>query len=178
LRWTVHGEREIYGSPWVRLAIADVELPDATRIDHHVVRVPTGSAAAVVHQGGEVLLLYRHRFIVDGWGWEVPGGRLDPGEQDPVTAARREVLEETGWLAGEGRLLASGYPMPGLADILHHVVLFEGAERAGEPSDPFEAERVEWVPVARARQLISAGEMPDGYSQYALLAWFAFGGGA
>ncbi len=177
MRWIVHGEREIYGSRWVGLSIADVELPDGTRIDHHVVRVPTGSAAAVVHQDGKVLLLYRHRFIVDVWGWEVPGGRLDPGEQDPVAAARREVLEETGWLAGAGHLLVSGYPMPGLADILHHVVVFEGAEPAGEPSDPFEAERVEWVTPARARELIGTGEMPDGYSQYALLAWFGLGEG-
>lgn len=38
--WRVHGERTIYRSPWVSLGLADVELPDGSRIDHHLVRFP------------------------------------------------------------------------------------------------------------------------------------------
>ena len=156
----------------MRLALADVELPDGRRFEHHVLRFPTGAAAAVVVRGGELLLLHRHRFITDRWGWEVPGGRLEPGE-DPVVGARRETREETGWRVGEGRVLVSGHPLPGIADLLHHVVLFEDAERVGEPTDPHEAEHVEWVPAASAAELIRSGSVPDGYSQYALLAWLA-----
>ncbi len=43
-----------------------------------------------------VLLLWRHRFITDTWGWEIPAGGIDPGETPPDAAAR-ETLEETGW---------------------------------------------------------------------------------
>ena len=43
-----------------------------------------------------VLALWRHRFITDTWGWEIPAGRLEAGET-AEQAARRETLEETGW---------------------------------------------------------------------------------
>ncbi len=52
--------------------------------------------SAVLDDPGErLLLMRRHRFIVDRWMWELPGGYADDGE-DPATAAVREVVEETG----------------------------------------------------------------------------------
>ena len=43
-----------------------------------------------------MLLLWRHRFITDTWGWEIPAGRVEAGEA-LEDAARREAIEETGW---------------------------------------------------------------------------------
>ena len=81
MRWAVHGERSLYDSDWVCLSLADVELPDGTRLDHHVVRMPAEAAGVVVADPARgVLLLWRHRFITDTWGWEVPAGRVDAGE--------------------------------------------------------------------------------------------------
>ena len=100
MRWIVHGERVIYDSEWVRLSLADVEVPGGRRFEHHVVRQITPAAGViVVNDDNEILLLWRHRFISDTWGWEIPAGRADPGESLD-DAARREVLEETGWEAG------------------------------------------------------------------------------
>jgi ADP-ribose pyrophosphatase YjhB (NUDIX family) len=97
MKWTVHGERTIYDSPWVRLALTDVEIPGGARFDHHVVRMPAAASGTVVHDPARgVLLLWRHRFTTDTWGWEVPAGRIDDGET-PEQAAARETLEETGW---------------------------------------------------------------------------------
>src|SRR5207302_72068 len=96
VRWTVHGERPIYESDWVSLSMADVELPDGRRFDHHVVRAGAPAAGVVVHDPDRgFLLIWRHRFITDRWGWEVPAGRLDEGES-AEDAAARETLEETG----------------------------------------------------------------------------------
>ena len=53
--------------------------------------------------------------------------------------------------------------------------LARGARYIGEPTDPAEAERVEWVPLAEARRLVAAGEVPDGLSLTALLWVLAFG---
>ena len=171
MRWTVHGERILYESRWVRLAIADVELPDGERIEHDVVRLPREAALALVHdQGRGLLLLRRHRFITDSWGWEAPAGEIDDGEA-PEDAAARETLEETGWRPGPIRHLFSYFPMNGRVDQRFHVVLADGAEHVGEPADRNEAERVEWLPVERVRELIHAGEINDGYSLTALL-WF------
>src|SRR5438046_60145 len=96
MQWTVHGERSIYESEWVSLRLVDVEIPGHRRFDHHVVRAPQPAAGAVVIDDDErVLLLWRHRFITDSWGWEIPAGRIEPGETAEEAAAR-EVLEETG----------------------------------------------------------------------------------
>ena len=78
MKWTVHGERVIYDSPWVRLALTDVEIPGGPRFEHHVVRMPAEAAGTVVADPDRgVLLLWGHRFAADTWGWEVPAGRID-----------------------------------------------------------------------------------------------------
>src|ERR1700682_5792156 len=101
MRWVVHGERTVYESPWVSLALADVEVPGGGRFEHHVVRMPGEAAAAVVRDQDRVLLIHRHRFITDTWGWEIPAGRVEAGE-DPMAAAAREPLQETRRAAGAG----------------------------------------------------------------------------
>jgi 8-oxo-dGTP pyrophosphatase MutT (NUDIX family) len=167
MRWTVHGERTLYDSDWVRLTLVDVELPSGDRYEHHVVRIPAPASAAVVRRDGEILLLWRHRFITDSWGWEVPAGEVHEGEQ-PEEAAARETLEETGWRPGPLRALGSYFPMNGRSDQRFHVFVAQGAERVGEPSDQDEAERVEWVPEERVRELLRDGSISDGYSLVAL----------
>lgn len=171
MRWTVHGERSIYESEWVNLTLVDVEIPGGERFDHHVVRLPNQAAGTVVHDSERgLLLLWRHRFVTDTWGWEVPAGRIDPGET-PEQAAAREVLEETGWRPGPLTHLTTYHPINGLADQRFHLYLADGASEIGEPTDPSESERIEWVPVEHVRRIIRAGEMPDGLSLTAVLYW-------
>jgi 8-oxo-dGTP pyrophosphatase MutT (NUDIX family) len=170
VRWTVHGERPLYESDWISLTLADVELPDGRRFGHHVVRVPQEAAAVVVHDPERgVLLLHRHRFVVDTWGWEIPGGRIDEGET-PEEAAARETLEETGRRPGPLRPLFAYHPTAGLSDQRFHVFLADRAVFEREP-DFVETDRVEWIPLAELRRLIDNGEITDGFSLTALL-WF------
>jgi 8-oxo-dGTP pyrophosphatase MutT (NUDIX family) len=174
VRWTVHGERSLYDSEWVRLGLADVELPDGTRFEHHVVRFPQQSSGVVVHDRARgVLLLYRHRFITDTWGWEIPAGKVDAGEA-VEDAGAREVLEETGWRPGPLRRIATYHPAGGLTDATFHLLVADSAEHVGEPADAHEAERVEWLPVSRVRELVRGGEVRDGLSLTALVWTLAF----
>ena len=169
MRWTVHGERRVYESEWVGLALTDVELPDGTRFEHHVVRMPAGAAGVVVDDPSRgALLLWRHRFITDTWGWEVPAGRSEQGET-PEDAARRETLEETGWVAGPLTRLTTYFPHNGTSDMAFHLFRSDGATYQGVPTDPFESERIEWVPWIEVRRLIAAGQVGDGLSLTALL---------
>ena len=164
MKWTVHGERTIYDSEWMRLALVDVELPSGARFEHHVLRMPAQAAGVVVDDPDRgVLLLWRHRFITDTWGWEVPAGKVDDGEE-PLEAAAREVREETGWVAGPLEHLISFHPTNGMSDHTVHVYRAQGATHVGEPTDPSESERVEWVPVERVRALLGAGAIGDGLS--------------
>jgi len=174
MRWTTHGEREIYGSDWMRMVLVDVEIPGGERFDHHVVRHPHQAAGTLIHDPARgVLLLWRHRFITDTWGWEVPAGRIDPGET-PTEAAEREAYEETGWRPGPLRRLGAYAPNNGTSDMIFHLFTAEGATYVGDPVDPSESERVEWRSVEQVRDAVTKGEVVDGLSLTALLWGLAF----
>jgi 8-oxo-dGTP pyrophosphatase MutT (NUDIX family) len=175
MKWTVHGERTIYESDWINLVLTDIELPDGNRFEHHVVRMPNKAAGTIVHDPARgVLLLWRHRFITDTWGWEIPAGGIDRGET-PEAAARRETIEETGWEPGPLRPLVRYHPTNGLSDQTFHVFAASGATHVGEPTDPSEAERIEWVPVADLRRIVRDHEMLDGLSLTGVCYALAFG---
>jgi 8-oxo-dGTP pyrophosphatase MutT (NUDIX family) len=169
MRWTVHGERLIYESPWVSLALTDIEIPGGERFDHHVIRMPAEAAGTVIDDPERgVLLLWRHRFTTDSWGWEIPAGRVDAGES-PIEAGAREALEETGWRPGPLRPLGRYFPHNGTSDAVFNLFITDSATHVGEPSDPSESDRIEWVDWATIRAEIGAGRILDGLSLTALL---------
>ena len=168
MRWTVHGERSIYDSEWMQLSLVDVELPSGARFEHHVMRTAPAAGVVVDDPQRGVLLLWRHRFISDTWGWEVPAGRIDGGET-PTEAGAREVEEETGWRPGPLLPLTSYFPNNGATDCVFHLLLATSAEHVGAPTDPDEAERVEWLSWPQVSAAIAAGEVGDGLSLTALL---------
>jgi 8-oxo-dGTP pyrophosphatase MutT (NUDIX family) len=169
MRWTVHGRRPIYESPWVSLDLVDVELPDGQRFEQHVVRMARPVAgAAVVREPGQVLLIWRHRHVTGTWGWEIPMGRVEVGES-PGQAAAREVEEETGWRPGPLRLLVASQPSNGSVDSVHYLFRGDGARHAGPPSDRTEADRIEWLPLAEIPALIDQGAIVSGPTLIALL---------
>ncbi|MCP3012515.1 NUDIX hydrolase [Nocardiopsis dassonvillei] len=174
MRWTVHSEKPLYTDPWIDVRAADVELPDGHRFDHRLIRRPPGAGAVVLDGRGRALLLWRHRFITDTWGYEIPMGGVQPGES-PERAAAREVLEETGWRTGPLRPLVYVQPSSGLTDSEHHVFIADTAERVGQPQDAWEAERVEWVALDRVPELIRRRQLVSGTSVNALLYLYATG---
>jgi 8-oxo-dGTP pyrophosphatase MutT (NUDIX family) len=168
MRWTVHGERSIYRSHWLHFDIVDVELPDGTRLDHEVVRSPRdGAATVVLDERRGVLMIHRHRFIADRWGWELPGGMIEVSE-DPADGAAREVLEETGWRPGPLQRLTTLHPSSGWSDQRFHIFLADGAERVGEPTERNESDRIEWRRPEQLAEDLRAGAIPDGLAQFGL----------
>jgi 8-oxo-dGTP pyrophosphatase MutT (NUDIX family) len=169
------GERVIYESEWVNLHIADVVMPDGTRIDHHLVRVNRPAVGTIMTGDDGVLLLHRHRFITDTWGWEVPAGGIDAGEM-PEQAAAREALEESGWEPTTVRRLCAFHPANGLLDQTFMIFVSDDAVHRGPPADVNEAERVEWVSVTDTRRLLLDGKITDGLSFGAISYWLMAGG--
>ena len=168
MQWKVHGERPIYTSKWVSLWLVDVELPDGQRFEHHVVRMAPVAAAAVVDDQARVLMLWRHRFITDTWGWELPTGIVEDGETPQETAAR-EVEEETGWRPGPLRPIVYSQPSNGISNSEHYLFRADGATYLGPPFDTNESDRIEWVPLTEVRRLIDKREIVDGPTLTALL---------
>jgi 8-oxo-dGTP pyrophosphatase MutT (NUDIX family) len=172
MRWTTHKRTPIYRSEWVELWLDDVEVPGGQRFEHHVLRFPKHSNVAVVARDGEVLLIWRHRFITDSWGWEVPGGWSEPGE-DPQTTIRREIEEETGWRADSVRKLLDYNAISGIGDMHFSLFVARGAERVGAPQDVSETDRAEWKSLTEVRKLLDSGHITDGPSVTALSYYLA-----
>jgi 8-oxo-dGTP pyrophosphatase MutT (NUDIX family) len=173
VRWKVHGRRTMYESDWVNVYLDDVELPDGTHIEHHVLTMPKASQTAIVlnESRDQVLLIWRHRFITDKWGWEVPAGWVEPGEM-PEEAIRREVLEETGYEVDEATPLIEYDAIPGLSTMHFTTWLVVGGRKI-RPAEGLEASRVEWHQLTDIATQLSAGNVSDGPSLTALSYFLA-----
>lgn len=166
--WQIYGERPVYDNRWVRLDLVDVEPPGVKRFEHHVVRLQHVAITAVLDDQDRVLMLWRYRFVPDQWGWELPGGIVDAGE-DARTCAAREVEEETGWRPGDLEHVITYQPMVGMVDSPHEIFVARRAEQVGEPSDAEEAGHVEWVPLADIPDLMARGQLMGSGTLVALL---------
>lgn len=166
--WLIHGTRPVYDNRWVKLELVDVEPPGVPRFEHHVVRLQHVAITAVLDDQDRVLMLWRYRFVPDQWGWELPGGIVDAGE-DAGACALREVEEETGWRAANLEHVVTYQPMVGMVDSPHEIFVGSGAEHVGEPTDVEEAGRVEWVPLADIPDLMATGQLMGSGTLVALL---------
>lgn len=174
--WRIHGERTIYDNRWVRLNLVDVEPPGTERFEHHVVRLFRVAIAAVVDDQDRVLMLWRYRFVPDKWGWELPGGIVDPGERAEA-AALREVEEETGWRPNHLTHITTYEPMVGMVDSPHEIFVGRGATRVSAPELGEESGRIEWVPLSDVPGLLTDNQLLGSGTLVALLHILAFGVG-
>lgn len=173
--WIVHGERSLYDSRWIHIRLVDVETPDGTRFEHHVVRMQRVAVIAITDEAGDkLLMLRRHRFIDKSWGWEVPVGIVEPGEE-PIAAAAREVQEETGWRPANLCRALAFQPAIGIADTPHELFTGRGAARTGDPDDVTEAAEVAWIPTSSLPDMVRDGTIRDGASLVAVLHLLALG---
>jgi len=142
----------------------------------HEVRFPSGhvttlellqhpGAAAIVPfvDAEHIVLLRQYRFAIKGQLWEIPAGKLDPGEE-PRTCALRELEEETGYRAG--RIVATGrvIPAPGFADECIHLFCaydLVAGETRREPNELIETHHVR---LHEALRMIDRGDIVDGKS--------------
>lgn len=155
-------------SGWLRLVSEDVTLPNgrSTRLD--IIRHPGASAIVPFLSDDEVLLIQQYRHAAGGTIWEVPAGKLDPGE-GPEACALRELEEETGYQAGSLVSLGSILTTPGFTDERIH--LFEAVDLEATVQRLEGDEVIELVPMtlSAALNLVWTGQMVDAKSAIALV---------
>ena len=126
--WPRHGSRPGAEYRIFKSRFDDLENPrTGQRMERVVLETPDWvNVIALTEDGGDIVIVKQHRFGSDGATIEIPGGMIDLGE-DPLVAAKRELREETGYVAAKWTALAPVAPNPAFIDNHCHHFLAEGA---------------------------------------------------
>ncbi len=146
-----------------------VKLPDGKTSIREWIDHPGASAVVPLFDTGEVLLLRQFRYPSRRVFIEVPAGKLDVPGEDPLTVARRELEEETGWKASAFTPLGSFSPCIGYSNEVIHLYLAEGLERGTQETDFEEFVEPFRIPFEKAIEMVLRAEIDDMKSALALL---------
>lgn len=159
---TLTSRRVLFSGAIVELAIERVQTDDRGALDMEIVRHPGSVVILAVSDDGQIVLVRQYRHAVDRWLWELPAGRVDPGER-PEVAARRECHEETGFWPGRLDSLGTFYPTPGYCDEL--MMFFHATDlrrpTVAAPRDEHESLEVRQCSLAEAARLAREGDASD-----------------
>ena len=147
-------------TPYFTLRSDRLRLPDgAVKDPYYVLERPDAAIIFPVTPEGDVVLVRQYRPAIERVELGLPAGLVERGEE-PEKAARRELLEETGYAGGGWEPLGALASSPSLKDNWAYLFLARGVEPSAEPT-PDEYERVEvvHVPVGELRSMVSAGEV-------------------
>ena len=135
-----------------------------------IVEHPGGVGILPILDDGRIVLIRQFRTAVDQYIWEIPAGTREPGEEPRITAAR-ELIEETGYRAGRLVPLPSFWSSPGF--LTEKIDLFLATDlTAGESAlEDGEDLTIQIIDKETARAWIESGEIKDGKTLVALLAW-------
>jgi ADP-ribose pyrophosphatase len=118
---------------------------------------------------GEVILVRQYRYAVGQMMLEIPAGKLDTPDEDPTSAALRELREETGATCRSLTYMGVYFPSPAILTEKIHVYLAEGLEFGENDLDDDEFLEVLRIPMDKLVDMIVKGEVPDGKTQMAVL---------
>jgi ADP-ribose pyrophosphatase len=139
-------------------------------IRRSVVRHIGSAVMMAVDEKKRILLVRQYRLPADRYLWELPAGRLDPGET-ALKAAKRELIEETGYRAKKWTKLVSYWPSPGYVGEKMTIFVAEGMT-AGQAT-PMEDERIEsrWFTRKEIAEMIAGGQIQDAKTIIGFLMW-------
>lgn len=163
----------IYRGKIIEVAVETVKLPNGATAELEIVHHPGGAAALALDEDERVCLLRQYRHAANGWLWELPAGKLSPGEA-PEAAARRELQEEAGIRAGEWHSLGLMASSPGVFTEVIHLYLARRLRLGAAAPDAHEVIEVHWMPLAQALAWACSGEIVDAKTLIALFRAYEF----
>jgi 8-oxo-dGTP pyrophosphatase MutT (NUDIX family) len=152
----------------IRVTTDDVLLPNGQRAELEVVHHPGGAAAVAVDAARRVCLLRQYRYVAGGWLWELPAGKLEPGEP-PRATAQRELAEEAGVRAAQWAGLGTCLSSPGVFTEVLHLFLATGIAPAATAHERAEVIEIHWLPFDTACEWALAGTITDSKTVIGLL---------
>jgi ADP-ribose pyrophosphatase len=145
--------------------------PDGFEIKRSIVRHPGSAVMMAVDDTERILLVRQFRLPAEQELWELPAGRLDPGES-PREAAERELREETGYSARDWKELATFWASPGYVDEKMTVFLASGLQEGEQ--EPMEDERIQirWFAWTDVQKMLREGQILDAKTMIGFFTWF------
>jgi ADP-ribose pyrophosphatase len=146
------------------LIVDEIQYPSGNRSVREIASHPGGAVVVPVLPNNDIILVRQFRYPIQAFVYELPAGKLNPGE-DPDTCAPRELEEETGYVAESFRKLTAIYTTPGFCNERLHIYLATGLRKSerGQRLEEGEASlTVETVPLDRALRMIEQEEIVDG----------------
>lgn len=162
----------VYTGRVLSLDIDKVRFPNGTMGDLEMIRHSGASAIVPLlsaeSMDPEVLLIKQYRYAAGGFVYEIPAGRLDPGES-PEACARRELMEETGYVAGNLHELTTIFTTPGFTDERIHIFVGDGMVEGTAQREADEFLELFRVRLSDAITMVRSGEIVDGKTIVGLL---------
>jgi ADP-ribose pyrophosphatase len=152
--------KNIFTGKVLTLNIDTVTLPNGFTVDLEIVRHPGAAAVVPLKDNGMVVLIKQFRHAAGGFIYEIPAGKLHPGE-DPLHCAARELEEEIGYVAGRLELLTSILTAPGFTDEVIHIYKATGMTAGRQQLDRDEVLEVLEISLEEAIKMIKAGTIRD-----------------
>ena len=170
----VLSSRMVYRGPAFWVTSERVLEPSGIRVLREIVR-HTGSVVVLATEDGPreplVLLEKQYRHAAESYLWELPAGRIDKGEK-PLPAAKRELLEETGYTARHWKKIFRFFASPGFVAEPMTVFWARGLKAGTARPEPDEVIEKHFVPLSRAVQMINRGTIRDAKTISSVL-WLA-----
>lgn len=157
---TTLSRKELHRGTIGSFGVEEVVLPSGRRCTLDVLRHPGAAAVVVFTSESRIVLLRQYRHAAGVWLWEIPAGKLDPGET-PEVCALREVEEETGLRPRSIALLGSMLPAAAYTD--ERIWLYEARDTVAGTLNLGDGEEIEFheVEFAEALSMIDRGELID-----------------
>jgi len=165
--------KTVYRGPVFWVTTDHVEEPGGVRVRRDLVHHSGSIVVLAVDDSGavpRVLLERQYRHAATDYLWELPAGRIDPGERE-LEAAQRELLEETGYTASQWRRILKFYASPGFVAETMAVFLATGLRKGKSQPEEDEIIFQRLVPLPTAVRMVMSGTIRDAKTISSVL-WF------
>jgi len=161
--------KEIYDGVILHVVRDSVTLPNGSVSGREMVLHNGAVAIVALTENNELIMERQFRYPFDRVIWEIPAGKIDKGENDPLAAAKRELMEETGITAGKMTFIGDYFPSPAILSERIYTYLATDLCYGDCKLDEDEFLTVEHVPIEKVVDMIMDNQIPDGKTQAAVL---------
>jgi len=154
-------KKSIFKGRIIDLSLATVTLPNGATAELEIITHPGAAAVVPMKDETTVVMIRQYRHAVGGFIYEIPAGKLHPGE-DPRECAVREVEEEIGYKVGNLEPLLSFFTTPGFTNEVIHIFLGKDLQPGTQDLGADEVLEVLEMPIDKAIALIKEGTIRDG----------------